>query len=326
MSSKTMKALLIKKDHPSSSPVLIATEVPIPIPRPGYVLVKVHAAAIYPSDAINAQGLFAHTSFPRVPGRDFSGVVESGPPSLVGKKVFGTSGKSLSFTEDGTHAEYVVTSEKAVAPMAENLTFVQAATIGVPWTTASIALSRAQTKAGEIVLVIGATGAVGGAMVQLARVAGCTVFTASRRSTTDINILSDPELKTIMKLTNNHGPDVVLDTVGDADLMRAALGILAVGGRLSYITATRPEKSTLTFELKTFYQKGQMIIGNNSLNFTSEEMASILKTLAPEFESGKLKAAPDEEITKVDLGQEAIDAYAKVMQRLGKKIIISMSG
>lgn len=321
-----MKALLIKKDHPSSSPVLVTTEVPIPILKPGRILVKVHAAAIQPSDAINAQGLFAHTTFPRVVGRDFSGVVESGPPSLLGKKVLGTSGNSLSFTEDGTHAEYVVTLEKAVAPMAENLTFVQAATIGVPWTTASIALSRAQPKAAEIVLVIGATGAVGGAMVQLARVAGCTVFTASRRSTTDINILSDPELKTIMKLTNNHGADVVLDTVGDPDLMRAALGILAVGGRLSYIAAPNPEKFTLTFDLRTLYRKGQMIIGSNSLNFTSEEMASILKTLTPEFESGRLKATPDEEITKVGLGQEAIDAYAKVTQRLGKKIVISMSG
>jgi NADPH2:quinone reductase len=191
---KSMKALLLKTEEPSSPPSLITTTLPIPVPKPTYVLVKVHSAAINPSDVLNASGAFSHTTFPRVPGRDFAGIVAFGPPELQGRPVYGTSGNSLSFTEDGAHAEYCVVPSDAVAIMPKNFTFAQAASVGVPWTTAFIVLHRAQTIATETVLVLGATGAVGSAVVQLARAKGCKVITASRRQTTDINILTDQEL------------------------------------------------------------------------------------------------------------------------------------
>jgi NADPH2:quinone reductase len=92
---KSMRALLLKIDQPSSPPSLITTTLPIPLPKPTYVLVKVHAAAINPSDVLNASGAFSYTTFPRVPGRDFAGIVESGSSELQGKPVYGTSGNSL---------------------------------------------------------------------------------------------------------------------------------------------------------------------------------------------------------------------------------------
>lgn len=319
-----MRALLLKTDKPGAPPSLQTTTLPIPIPQPNYVLVKIHASAINPSDALNASGGFSHTKFPRVPGRDFAGIVESGPLEFKGKAVYGTSGKTLSFTEDGAHAEYCVVPSDAVALMPQNLTFAQAACVGVPWTTAFIVLHRAQTISSETVLVLGSTGAVGSAVVQLARAKGCRVITASRRSTTDINILTDPELNEALVLTDGRGVDVVVDTVGDTTLMRAALNILAPRGRISFISAPRSGSTEFTFDMKQLYRKEQCIVGCNSVNYTGEEMASILRTLTPQFEEGALTVYSDEDIIKVPLGDESIAGYSLVKGRSGKKVVISI--
>jgi len=322
--SDSMRALLLKTEnscpHP---PALVTTTLPIPVPQPNYVLVKVHAAAINPSDTLNASGGFPHTTFPRVPGRDFGGIVESGPVALKGKAVYGTSGHTLSFTKDGTHAEYCVVPSETVALMPKNLTFAQAATVGVRWTTAFITLDRAQTISSETVLVLGATGAVGSAVVQLGRSKGCKVITASRSAMSDINILTDPELTRARVLTDNRGVDVVVDTIGNASLTQAALNILASRGRLSYISASRTASTEMTFNMKQLYRKEQIIVGCNSVNYTGEEMASILRTLTPEFENGTLTAYPDEDLIKVGL-EEAIASYSVVRERWGKKVVISI--
>ena len=236
------------------------------MPKPTYVLVNVHAAAINPSDVLNASGAFSYTTFPRVPGRDFASIVESGPPELQGKPVYGTSGNSLSFTEDGVHAEYCVVPGDAVATMPKNFTFAQAASVGIPWTTTFIVPHHAQTIATETVLVLGATGAVGSAVVQLTRAKGCKVITGSRRQTTDINILTDPELTEARVLRDSRGVDVVVDTIGNAALMRNALNILAPRGRLAFISASRSGTTELTFDMKQLYRKEQSIVGCNSVS------------------------------------------------------------
>ena len=143
---------------------------PEPDFQENHLIVKVAASPIQPSDLVNTQGNFASTTFPRIPGRDFAGVVVQPTSSpWHGKSVYGTSGPVLGFTCDGAHAEFVRVSEDAVAELPQNMNLKQASVIGVPWTTAFIALTRADAKEGETVLVFGAGGAVGGAVVQLAR-------------------------------------------------------------------------------------------------------------------------------------------------------------
>ncbi|CAO3667860.1 unnamed protein product [Umbelopsis vinacea] len=306
-----MNALRISKDTAgSAAPSLSVTKVPIPQRTPGSLLVKIYAAAINPSDVLNASGGFPYTTFPRIPGRDFAGViVESDSAELIGQRVFGTSGNSLSFSQDGTHAEYCIVTANSVAPMPGNLTFSQASSIGTPFTTAFIALERAQTTSTNSVLVLGASGAVGSSAVQLARLKGCKVITAGRSSNTDINTLADPQLTEVNELTDGQGVDIVIDTVGDPALMRAALDVLAVRGRLSYIAAPRTEMS-------------KSIIGCNSLMYTVEEMGDVLRQLTPHFESGAIKTEQDERLIKVGLGDDALDAYGKIKSRAGGKYII----
>jgi len=117
-------------------------EVTVPIPAEGEVLVEVKAAAINPSDIKNVQGKMHETTVPRIPGRDFAGMIVKGPDERLGQSVFG-SGGNLGFGRDGSHAQYLAVPATAVLPLPRNLGFEQAAGIGVAYITAWGALVNA---------------------------------------------------------------------------------------------------------------------------------------------------------------------------------------
>src|SRR5829696_10466646 len=114
-----MRAILIENFGDPSE--LRPTEVPRPEPEVDEVVVEVHAAAVNRSDVLNVRGSFAFTTLPRIPGRDFAGVVVEGPQDLVGKEVWGTGGGGLGFVRDGSHARYLAVSRNAVAPKSDTL-------------------------------------------------------------------------------------------------------------------------------------------------------------------------------------------------------------
>jgi len=276
-------------------------DVPKPsIGKPHHVIVKVIAAAVNPSDVMNSKGAFPHTTFPRVIGRDFAGVVvEPQSSAMCGKEVFGTSGHDLSFTIDGGFAEYVLVRENAVTGKPANLSFAQAASICTPYTAAILAIRRSLLRPTETVLIIGATGAVGTAATQIATQMGCTVLTATRNPAFSINLKDDPELSTAKSLTNGKGPDVVIDTVGDLTLSKSALGILNTGGRLSIISVGRSATSEMKIDMKMLYRLEHAVIGSNTIEHEAEEMAELLSEMTPMFEKGELKAASGKELTQI---------------------------
>ena len=114
-------------------------------PHPGAdeVLVQVKAAGLNSSDVSNVLGKHPYTTLPRIPGRDFAGVVVEGPDALMGKEVWGT-GKEFGFTRDGAHSEFIVVPIDAVALKPATLSFAQAAACGVAYTTAWSAVERCE--------------------------------------------------------------------------------------------------------------------------------------------------------------------------------------
>ena len=86
---------------------LVVTQVPKPRPQAGEALVEVRAAGLNPSDVKNVLGRFPYTTLPRIPGRDFAGIVVEGPDQWLGPEVWG-SGGGLGFVRDGSHAEYLL--------------------------------------------------------------------------------------------------------------------------------------------------------------------------------------------------------------------------
>src|SRR6195952_1001295 len=149
---------------------------------PDDVVVEVKAAGVNPSDVKAATGLMPYAVFPRTPGRDFAGVVVDGPPAWIGREVFGSSG-DLGIRRDGTHATHLAVEPDAVGEKPKNISWEEAAGIGVPFVTAMEGLRRAGIpKAGETVLVMGVNGKVGQAAVQIASWHGARVIGVVRKS------------------------------------------------------------------------------------------------------------------------------------------------
>ena len=127
----------------------------------------------------------SHTTWPRVLGRDFSGLVvaageSSAAQEWMGAAVYGTGG-DLGFLRDGAHAEYIRLPAAAVARKPRNLSFEQAACVGVNFVTAYSGLFMiGKLTADDTVLITGASGGVGTAVRQLAEREGATVITVDR--------------------------------------------------------------------------------------------------------------------------------------------------
>lgn len=314
-----MKALLLTQTAIGQQPLISLVHRDIPQVSEGEVLVKVHASAIHPSDLINSRGGFPYTTFPRIPGRDFAGTIVSGPRD--GEEVYGTSGSTYAFTADGFQAEYCVVQEDAVASKPRNISFADAACIGVPFTTAALTLKKASVLSSDTLLVIGANGAVGSAVVQLARCKGCVVFTGARDATADICTTTDPDLSSIDTFTQGRGVDVVIDTVGIPALTEAAVKRLTHGGRLVFIALHGA--SSLEIEMRDFYRQEKSLIGCNSLSYSAQEMAKEMSIMTTMFESGKLKIPANDVWTVVSLGN-AVEVYQHAEQKQSSKYVISM--
>jgi NADPH2:quinone reductase len=315
----TMKALLLTKT--GETPILSYTSVPKPTLTPSHLLIKVKASAIQPSDLINSKGGFPLTTFPRIPGRDFSGIIVEGPSNLVGTEVFGTSGNKQAFTTDGAQAEYILVPEAAVAPKPKSLSFTLAATIGVPYTTAATALRRSGAKKGDFVLVIGANGAVGSAVVQLAKGKGCKVLEASRQESADVNTANDPQLSAIDTLTNGQGVAAIIDTVGQPALTAAAVSKLARGRTLAFIAGPRGGNQDLTFNMVDFYRGERNLAGVNTLLYSAEEYAVDLKGIGEMFDGNLL--VPGSEWKQVRL-EEGVAGYESAALRGAGKFVVVM--
>lgn len=322
-----MRSLLLTKPQGSLKPSLsFTTKQPVPVSPPGHLLVKIHASAIQPSDSFNALGGFSSTTFPRIPGRDFSGVVVASgdvePPLLLNSAVVGTSGFTHAFTEDGFHAEYAVVPADGVAPKPSALTHEQAATIGVPFTTAALMVKRSGASKAHKALVLGARGAVGSAAAIMLEELGCQVLRAVRGPGADVDTSTDPELLAVQDLTNKKGVDVVIDTVGVPALTAAAIdGALAHGGTLVFIAAPKGGGPTLTLKMRDFYRAEKSLIGVNSVAHKSSVMAELLQNLEPLFQSGKWEQAGGGKWKEVTL-EDAEKVYLN--HGSGEKFVIKM--
>jgi NADPH:quinone reductase len=289
-----MKALQFKEF--GSLDRLELVELPAPKPGEGEVLIKVEAAAVNPSDVKNVQGRMLGTTLPRIPGRDFSGVVVGGPPSVLGKEVWG-SGGDLGYTRDGSHAELLLFPANAVSEKPRNLSFAQAAAVGVAFTTAYTGLiQRAALRAGETVLVTGAAGGVGSAVLQLAKAHGAKLIAVDRKPFRQeafpglkllgfINTAEGEPAGAVKGLTGGKGADVGFDCVGGV-LFEKVLATLGHGGRQVAITSVGDRR--VSFDILDFYHRELSLYGVDSRSLSEAASAKLLDQLRPLFERGEL--------------------------------------
>jgi NADPH:quinone reductase-like Zn-dependent oxidoreductase len=234
----SMKSLRIHSYE--SPPVLTVDEAPAPRPAAGEVLVRVHAAAVTPSELswlgtrVNADG--TTRALPIVPGHEFSGIVEALGSDVSGfshgDRVFGL----VAFARDGAQTEYVVALPHELAAAPRSLDDAAAATVPIGALTAWQALfDHGRLTERQTVLVHGGAGSVGAFAVQLARSAGATVVaTASARDASYVLGLGahrvvDYRSTRFEDVVSNA--DLVLDTVG-GDTLERSWAVLRSGGAL----------------------------------------------------------------------------------------------
>jgi NADPH:quinone reductase len=262
------------------------------------VLIEVRAAAVNPSDVKAATGLMPYAVFPRTSGRDYAGVVIDGPPGTVGREVFGSSG-DLGIRRDGTHATHLVVEAEATVEKPNSISWEEAAGIGVPFVTAMEGFRRAGIpKSGETVLIMGVTGKVGQAAVQIATWHGARVIGVTRKaeayeghsnSKVDVIDASATDVSTrVREMTGGKGADIVFNTVGDP-YFQAAHKSLALRGRQILIAAI---DRIAQFNILEFYRGQHTYVGIDTLGLPSIATGDVLRELTPGFASGHLKPFP----------------------------------
>jgi NADPH:quinone reductase len=225
------------------------------------------SASVNPSDVKNVARAMRQTTLPRIPGRDFAGVVEAGPSGWIGAEVWGTGGDT-GFTRDGTHAELIAVPVGSLRRKPKTLSFEEAASVGVNYMAAWCGIEAAGLKSAETVLLIGAGGGVGSAAAQIARRLGGRVIGADRRAPVqnapvraiaEKLIIGADDLPTeVRAATGGKGADVVLDLVGGV-MFCSALKSLSLRGRLVEIASTGQRE--VSFDLVDFYHNESRLFG-----------------------------------------------------------------
>jgi NADPH:quinone reductase len=305
-------------------------ELPDPPLSPGEVKIKILAACLNPSDVKNVQGKMSITTLPRTPGRDFAGIVVDGPANLIGTEVWG-SGGDIGFTRDGSHAEFLVVPASAVSQKPRNLSFEEAACVGVNFLTAYEGLfHRAILQEGETLLVTGAQGGVGSAVLQLGQTRNAKLIAADRKPLQPEKFLglellghvdtTKSDLRAaVMEITNGRGVDVAYDCVG-GHLFEPVLSTLGQLGRQVAITSSGSPR--VTFDLLRFYHHRLTLLGVDSLSLTVIDGARLLTSMVPLFESGRLKPSP---IAKRSTLEDARELYSYVASGHPGKAVFTMA-
>ncbi|EPJ82168.1 putative dehydrogenase [Pseudomonas sp. CFII64] len=299
-------------------------DLPKPVAGPDEVLIQVKAAGLNPSDVKNVLGRFPYTTLPRVPGRDFAGIVVQGPQALLGQEVWGT-GKEPGFFRDGSHAEFLTLPAKGVALKPKHLSFSQAASLGVPYTTAWDALQRSLVGADTRLLVIGANGAVGSAALALGKILGAQVLGAVRRPE-QLKALQEQGFDAILLDAAEElagqvsgifkgGADVIFDTTGF--WLPGAVSALAPFGRIAIIAA--PVDGHVQLPALALYRRGGSVVGINSLLYDCQACAKMLDQFGRFFDEGSLPLPTG--LFESPLS-EGLARYAEVNQGAGEKVIL----
>jgi len=299
-----MKAIQV---HQFGAPeVLVLTEIPTPKPGPGEVLVHVRAAGVNPYDTYMRAGTYAvKPPLPYTPGSDAAGTVEAVGPGV--SKVKPGDRVYTAKTITGAYAEYALALESQVFLLPDKISFAQGAGLWVPYGTAYTALHHhGHARAGETLLVHGASGGVGTAGVQLARAQGLTVIgTAGTQRGLELvkkegahhafDHTKAGYTDEIQRVTGGKGVDVVLEMLANVNLA-TDLKLLAVNGRVVVIG----NRGEITINPRDLMARRGTVRGFTLWATTEAESAEIHAAIAAGLENGTLRPIVGKEIPLKD--------------------------
>ncbi|HYO56008.1 NADPH:quinone reductase [Archangium sp.] len=244
----------------SATDVLKVGELPVPEPGPNEVLVRVLASGVNPHDVKKRLGKNIQMEFPRiVPHCDGAGIIEKVgvgvPASRVGQRVWLHAAQWK--RPFGTAAQFIALPASLTAPLPENISFEQGATLGIPAMTAHRCVFADGPVYGKTVLVHGGAGAVGHHAIQLARTAGAEVIatvsspekaTLARSAGADhvINYRQEEVAARIKELTRGAGVDRVIEVAFGQNLA-LNMEVLKASGTIAAYASDAARTPTLPF-------------------------------------------------------------------------------
>ncbi|MDG5499369.1 NADPH:quinone oxidoreductase family protein [Marinobacter sp. BGYM27] len=324
-----MRAILCKEYGPANT--LVIEDIASPVAKGSGVKIRVKAAGLNFPDTLIIEGKYQiKPSMPFSPGGEMAGEVLE-----VGEKVtrFKKGDRVMGLTGFGAFSEEIVAAEANLLPIPDGMSDEEAAAFTMVYGTSYHALKqRANIQPGETLLVLGASGGVGLATVELGKAMGAHVIAAAstaeklevaKQAGADelINYTEEPLKDTIKKLTKNKGVDVVYDPVG-GDFTEQALRAMAWNGRHLIIGFAAGEIPKIPANLTLL--KGCSVVGVFWGTFTRQEpevsnqnMMDLLKL----YSEGKIKPA----ISEVFEFEDYVGALNALTERRAKgKIVLKV--
>ncbi|MHA7115834.1 NADPH:quinone oxidoreductase family protein [Pseudomonas promysalinigenes] len=324
-----MKAVLCKTLGPARD--LVLEDATSPVPKKNEILLDVHAAGVNFPDTLIIQGKYQfQPPLPFSPGGEAAGVI-----SAVGEKAgsFKVGDRVMALTGWGAFAEQVAVPFYNVMPIPEHMDFATAAAFGMTYGTSMHALKqRGQLQPGETLLVLGASGGVGLAAVEIGKTMGARVIAAASSAeklaiakaagADELIDYSQASLKDeIKRLTGGQGADVIYDPVG-GELFDQAVRGLAWQGRLlvvGFASGTIPQMAANLVLLK-----GAAVLGVFWGAFAQrqpEDNAANFRQLFAWHAEGKLKPLVSKTYPLAEAGA-AIEALAQ-RKAVGKLVVLA---
>jgi len=291
-----MRAILCKEYGPAET--LVIEDIPSPEVKGRGVKVRVKAAGLNFPDTLIIEGKYQlKPTMPFSPGGEMSGEVIE-----VGDKVtrFKPGDRVAGLTGYGAFAEEVIVPEQNILPIPESMSDEKAAAFSMVYGTSYYALKqRANIQPGETLLVLGASGGVGLATIELGKAMGAKVIAAAstaeklaiaKEAGADelINYTEEPLKDAVKKLTNSKGVDVIYDPVG-GDFTEQALRAMAWNGRHLIIGFAAGDIPKIPANLTLL--KGCSVVGVFWGSFTQREPENSAKNmmeLLQMFAEGKI--------------------------------------
>ena len=306
-------------------------EIATPQPKAGEVLVAIKAASLNFPDLLIVQNKYQFKpALPFIPGSEYAGVVEAVGEGVrhlqPGQRVACLSGS-------GGFATHAIAPAAICMPLPDGFSFVDAAAFIMTFGTSHHALlDRAQLKAGETVLVLGAAGGVGTAAIAIAKLMGARVIAAassdekcalckSLGADDTINYSTANLREAIKALTNAKGPDVIYDPVG-GDFAEPAFRSIAWRGRYLVVGFAAGPIPVLPLNLALL--KGASIVGVFWGDFAKREPEAnnaMMDELAQWYASGKIKPSIDSTMPMAEL--KAAYAHMGSREVKGKLVMVN---
>lgn len=322
-----MKAVLCKAFGPAEQ--LVIEDAPTPPLKKGDVLLDVHAAGVNFPDTLIIQGKYQFKPpFPFSPGGEAAGVI-----AAVGEKVthLKVGDRVMALTGWGSFAEQVAVPGQNALPIPTEMDFTTAAAFSMTYGTSMHALrQRANLQPGETLLVLGASGGVGLAAVEIGKAMGARVIAAAstaeklevaRAAGADelINYNETSLKDRIKSLTDGQGVDVIYDPVG-GPLFEEAFRSIAWNGRMLVVGFASGEIPSLPANLPLL--KGASLVGVFWGSFAQRQPhdnAANFRQLFAWHAEGKLKPLVSQTFT-LEQTPQAIDMLGQ-RKAVGKLVV-----